>query len=350
MQFYQLDPTQDPRWVELLLHHSSASVFHSVPWLKALQGTYDYRPVVFTTSPPDSQLKNGMLFCHVKSMLTGHRLVSLPFSDHCEPLFETTRDLDSFVLHLQAEQRQKNWKYLEIRPLTANFDQPGSRTGFTPESAYFLHTLDLRPDLDTIFLSFDKDSVQRRVRRAQQASLVEKCGHSEDLLHEFYRLLVMTRRRHQVPPQPLSWFRNLIQSQGDALEIRLACHSENSIAAILTLRFKDVVYYKYGCSDARFNRFGATPWLFWNAIAVAKSSGATKFDFGRTKEDHAGLLAFKNHWVPSPHRLVYWRFPACARSFDSAESWKLKAAKHVFSRMPDPLLTAAGRLFYRHLG
>ncbi|MGB8321761.1 MAG: GNAT family N-acetyltransferase [Candidatus Acidiferrum sp.] len=350
MQFYQLDPTQDPRWVELLAHHSSASAFHSVPWLQALQRTYDYRPVVFTTSPPDSQLKNGMVFCHVKSMLTGHRLVSLPFSDHCEPLFESPRDVHSFALHLQAEQRQKNWKYLEIRPVNVDFAQSDAPAGFAAESSYFLHTLDLRPDLDTLFLGFDKDSVQRRVRRAQQASLVEKSGHSEDLLQEFYRLLVMTRRRHQVPPQPLSWFRNLIQSQGDALEIRVACRDENSVAAILTLRFKDVVYYKYGCSDPSFNKFGATPWLFWNAIVAAKTTGATKFDLGRTEQDNLGLLAFKNHWVPSPHPLVYWRFPASARSFDSAESWKLKAAKQVFSRMPEPLLTVAGRLFYRHLG
>ena len=37
-------------------------------------------------SPPDEPLENGFLFCRVESWLTGRRLVSLPFSDHCEPL------------------------------------------------------------------------------------------------------------------------------------------------------------------------------------------------------------------------------------------------------------------------
>jgi hypothetical protein len=121
------------------------------------------------------------------------------------------------------------------------------------------------------------------------------------------------------------------------------------ISAILTLRFKGTVYYKYGCSDARFNQFGATPWLLWRAIEAAKLNGANEFDMGRTEEDNAGLLAFKNHWVPEPKQLVYWRFPeAC--SLRSVNGWKLNIAKYVFSSMPDGLRTMAGRLIYRHIG
>src|SRR5579862_5526560 len=77
---YQLDPTQDPRWTELVGRHPKASVFHTVGWLKALRCTYGYEPVAFTTSPPSGGLKNGIVFCRINSWLTGKRLVSLPFS------------------------------------------------------------------------------------------------------------------------------------------------------------------------------------------------------------------------------------------------------------------------------
>ena len=60
---YQLDPTQDPRWAELVERHPKASVFHSVGWLQVLRQTYGYEPVAFTTSPPNSELKNGLVFC-----------------------------------------------------------------------------------------------------------------------------------------------------------------------------------------------------------------------------------------------------------------------------------------------
>jgi len=346
---YQLDPTKDSRWAELVERHPRASVFHTVGWLKALRWTYGYEPVAFTTSTPTGDLKNGLVFCRINSWLTGHRLVSLPFSDHCEPLCDSAEDVNYLIRNLQSAMEQEGWKYLEVRPINWNFGDTGDGIGFLPAATYFLHTLDLRLDLNEVFRSLDKDSVQRRIRRAQRAGLVEKCGRSDDLLKEFYALFVITRGRHRVPPTPYTWFRNLIECQDKALEIRLAYKDKTPIAAILTLRFRDIVYYKYGCSDARFNTFGATPWLLWRAIAAGKSNGANEFDMGRTRQDNAGLLAFKNHWVPQPKPLVYWTFPN-ASSLDSPDGWKLKIAKRIFSFMPNKLRTMTGKWIYRHIG
>lgn len=350
MRFYEVDPTQDTRWAEFAERHPKASVFHTVGWLKALQLTYGYKPVAYTTSSPTDELKNGLVFCQVNSWLTGNRLVSLPFSDHCEPLCDSVEDLNFLICRLQSSQELQEWKYLEIRPIDLNFAQPGEGIRFAPVAIHSLHKLDLRPDVDDVFRNLDKDSVQRRIRRGQRAGLVEKCGTSDDLLKDFYALFIITRSRQHMIPTPYEWFRNLIHCQGKALEIRLAYQQETPVAAILTLRFRDVVYYKYGCSDARFNKFAATPWLLWRAIVSAKSNGATEFDMGRTENGNTGLLAFKNHWVPNPMRLIYWRFPDTSYSLDSVDGWKLKMAKRVFSCMPSKLLKITGRLIYRHIG
>lgn len=343
---YQVDPIADARWARFVERHPRASVFHTVGWLKALQITYGYEPIAFTTSPPTSDLQNAIVFCHIDSWLTGRRFVSLPFSDHCEPLCDSTEDLDFLIRNLQTAWKGQESKYIEIRPIHGNFRQEDRR--FAPAARYFLHRLDLGPELNEVFRSLDNDSVQRRIQRAERAPLAERCGRSEDLFKEFYALFVITRRRHHLPPIPSAWFRNLIQEQGKALEIRVAYIDHTAIAAILTLHFRDVIYYKYGCSDARFNRYGATPWLLWRAIASGKSYGAKEFDMGRTQEDNAGLLTFKNHWVHHPERLVYWKYPGAA--VDSFGPWKLKMAKRVFSHLPDRLLTMMGSLFYRHIG
>ncbi len=92
MRLYQVDPIQDTRWAELVKRHPAASVFHTIGWLSALQYTYGYDPVAFTTSPPDAPLKNALVFCQINSWLTGRRMVSLPFSDHCEPLCDSFTD------------------------------------------------------------------------------------------------------------------------------------------------------------------------------------------------------------------------------------------------------------------
>jgi len=344
-----LDPLADSDWDELVTHHPRSSVFHQRAWLVALARTYGYRPVVFTSSPPNSVLKNGLLCCQINSWLTGSRLVSLPFSDHCEPICESPEEMMSLTGGCQAFLSAQPRQYLEVRPTDEDFGRTFSEAGFRPVGRYFLHVMDLRRDLETVFRSFDKDSVQRRVQRAERAGLVEKCGTSQELLQEFYGLFVITRGRHHLPPPPFAWFQNLIQCQGNALEIRVAYKDGSAIAAILTLRFRETSYFKYGCSDARFNKFGATPWLLWRAIAAAKADGAVAFDLGRTQEGNAGLLAFKDHWVSHHQRLTYWRFPS-GSFVDSTAGWKLKMAKRVFSYMPKRLLATSGKLIYRHIG
>lgn len=349
MRIYQIDPTKDARWAELLEKHPKAGVFHTVGWLQALRRTYGYQPVAFTTSAPNRELTNSVVFCRINSWLTGRRLVSLPFSDHCEPLCDSDEDLSFLIRYLRTVREPQSWKYLEVRPIVEGFADASETNTFRPSARYFLHVLDLSPNLTDLFQSFDRDSVQRRIRRAERAGLVEKCGRSEELLSDFYSLFVVTRGRHNLPPMPYSWFLNLIRYQGGALEIRVAYKDEIPISAILTLGFRKTVFYKYGCSARKFNRFGATPWLLWRAIVAAKSNGAIKFDLGRTEQGDRGLLDFKNHWVPQPIPLVYWRFPV-GSSFESADCWQLKAAKRMFSCMPNTLLTVVGRLLYRHIG
>jgi hypothetical protein len=346
---HSVNPLADPRWNDLATRHSKASVFHQRPWLEALSRTYGYEPVVFTTSPSGTPLKDGLLFCCVKSWLTGSRIVSLPFSDHCEPICDSAAELGNLLAALQTVLPRESWQYLELRPASEDFSAACNQRGFQRTGRYFLHVMDLEPDLDALFRALDKDSVQRRIGRAERAGLVEKCGYSDKLLKDFYILFAMTRRRHRLPPSPYVWFQNLIRYHGEALEIRVAYKNDRAVAAILTLRTGQTGYFKYGCSDAQFNSLGATPWLLWKAIVSAKLSGAVKFEFGRTEGDNKGLLRFKNHWVKRHQQLTYWRCSR-AKSIALAHGWKLKMMKNVFSLMPQRILTASGKLIYRHIG
>src|SRR4029079_7807623 len=121
---YAIDPLQDDRWQELLARHPNASVFHTRGWLRALQMTYGHEPVAFTTSAPSQELKNALLFCVVRSWLTGDRLVSLPFSDYCEPLVEDADQFRALSCFLELLRLKERWKYVEVRSANSllNFD------------------------------------------------------------------------------------------------------------------------------------------------------------------------------------------------------------------------------------
>src|SRR3984893_16596959 len=82
---HEIDPLADARWDQLVALHPNASIFHTRAWLEVLQRTYGYRPVVYATTR-GTQLEEAVVFCRIEIWLTGRRLVSLPFSDHCQPL------------------------------------------------------------------------------------------------------------------------------------------------------------------------------------------------------------------------------------------------------------------------
>src|ERR1700722_7035330 len=139
-----IEPLEDRRWERFVERHSCASLFHSSAWLQALSRTYGYKPIVFTTSPPGSELKNGVVFGQVESWLTGRRLVSLPFSDHCEPLVDTQEDQEAIALALEKEAQRGRWRYIEMRSLQPFEIAASFKQTFVP---YTFHHLDLGPDI-----------------------------------------------------------------------------------------------------------------------------------------------------------------------------------------------------------
>jgi CelD/BcsL family acetyltransferase involved in cellulose biosynthesis len=342
---YTLNPLEDARWPALCERHPRSSVFHTTAWLQALQRTYGYAPIVYTTSPPRTELEGGVVFCSVKSWLTGRRLASLPFSDHCDPLADSHEQLSEIFESLRHILVKERLEYIEIRPLMRDYlAEPSMKES----ESFCFHTLDLRPGIETLFQKLHRDSIQRKVKRAEREGLSYEAGRSELLLNHFYGLLLLTRRRHHLPPQPIEWFRNLMTSMRERLKIRLAFYRQRPIAGILTLSHRDTLVYKYGGSDAAYHRLGGMPFLFWNTIREAKGCGIQQFDLGRSDASNQGLLRFKDQWGASRSTLTYGRISARPLR-RGADGVAMRLAKHVFGLMPDGLFTAAGRLLYKHI-
>jgi lipid II:glycine glycyltransferase (peptidoglycan interpeptide bridge formation enzyme) len=347
---HSFNPLNDSRWEAFLSKHPQASLFHSSPWLTALNRTYGYPVAGYTTSAPGEELKNAMVFCRVESWLTGHRLVSLPFSDHCEPLVDRQEDLEALVASLHRAMRHKKWRYIEVRPLTPlHISTPLHVT----KTSYSFHHLDLRNDLGTIYGNLHRDSIQRKIRRARRERLSYEEGRTDALLKDFYRLFTTTRRRHGLPPQPREWFRNLVTSFGDALKIRLVRKEGRALAGMITIRHKDTLVYKYGGSDPRFHNLGSVHLLYWTSITDAKTSGLRFFDFGRTDADQAGLITFKNRWGATESLLTYSRYSLSEEirhMFESPSKPVADVARKLLTYLPNGITPLIGRALYKHVG
>jgi CelD/BcsL family acetyltransferase involved in cellulose biosynthesis len=348
---HPIDPLRDPRWNRLVESHPAASIFHTQGWLEALRRTYNYEPVVLTTTGNAGDLENGLVLCKVSSWLTGNRLVSLSFSDHCQPLVDGPAALHTFLNHLEEQVRAGKFKYAELRPLTAFDAATETAARASIDRSFCIHMLDLRPPADALLQCFHKNHIQRKIARAKKEGLQVETGRSAKLLDDFFRLLLITRRRHGIPPQPLAWFRNVLECVGEQAAIRVAYKGRTPVASIFTVTHKKTMVYKYGCSDGAFGSMGGTPYLFWDAMQEAKKQGLEEFDFGRSEIDNEGLVNFKDHWGTTRTNLHYYRYPfAAAATAPQGKGWKMKFAERVCEKLPDTCLTVAGKLLYRHVG
>lgn len=346
MAIYRIDPLHDPRWDDFLQEHPHASVFHTRAWLQALRATYGYEPVAFTDAVPGKALTNAIVFCRIKSFLTGSRLVSLPFADHCDPLVTSPVDLINLLSHVQQTLASEACQYFELRCLRSTPTDIEQHA--TLAKSFALHILDLRPNVETLFRHFHKSCIQRKVRRAEREGLVYEEGRCNELVRHFYRLLVLTRRRHGLPPQPLAWFLNLRDSLGSALKVRIISKETRPIAGIVTLRYKERLVYKYGASDARLHSLGAMPLLFWRTIQEAKALPLCEVDLGRSDWEDRGLIAFKDHLGASSSTLNYYRHPANSAVVNTLRGRSL--APRLCTHLPPSLLRIVGGILYRHIG
>jgi len=348
MKLFTLDPVHDGRWHRLVERHSRASIFHTPGWLAALQSTYGYEPVVYTNAPETEELESGLVFCRIDSRLTGRRLVSLPFSDHCEPLVHTHDDWKVIVSSLLERATSEGCRYLEMRPLSGSELSLEDVSGMAKYRSFYLHTLDISSEPGELFQSFHRKAVQHAIKRAQREGLTLEEGRSPDLIRQFYRLLIRTRRRHAVPPQSLKWFENLVDCLGRQITLRVASKGGKPMASILTISFRGTVYYKYGCTDERFHNLGGLQFLLWEAIKSEKEHGAQLLDMGRSDLEQMGLLSFKDRWASSRSVLTYYRHPAESQS--GSRQWAQRVVGYALARLPDSLLSAVGGLLYPHMG
>lgn len=344
MAFYTLDPTNDSRWDDLVKSHSLSSVFHRREWLQTLVDTYGYRPLVLTTAAPEQPLSDGIAFCEIKSWITGKRLVSLPFSDHTDPLLNEDSSGTELAEWIAAATRRHNLSYVELRPFTWQ----GSLDTLGMGQAFWVHILDLTKTESELFRNLDKSSLQRRIRKAEREQLEYERGSSENLLDEFCDLLLITRRRHQLLPQPRSWFRNLAKNLKSDFVVRIARKDGKAIAAIVTLRHRSMAVYKYGCSDERYHHLAGMPLLFWKVITECRAEGAETLDFGRTEPENEGLLRFKDQFGTVRRKITYLRYPQKARGAHGVS--QIPFAGHIVSVLPGSFSWRLGSILYRHMG
>jgi hypothetical protein len=339
-----INPLDYPGWDELLLKTPNSSFFHSSHWTRVLNESYGYKPLYFSEIN-GNRLITLISMMEVKSVLTGKRGVSLPFTDYCELIISDKDNFQALMDHLIEYGKKAGWKSIEMRSCnTLPQDIPLS-------SFYYGHTLGLTQGEETIFSNF-RDSTKRNIRKAIKEGLNVTINTSLKSIEEFYRLNCLTRKEHGLPPQPYYFFKKIYEhiiSKNIGIVV-LAEYKNKNIAGAVYFHFGDKAIYKYGASDKNHLYLRANNLVMWEAIKWCSQSGFKEFCFGRTEPENQGLLQFKRGWGTKEDIIKYYKYELRKEEFVKDSSKVTALHNKIFNRMPMPLLRIIGMVLYKHMG
>ncbi|NNC88660.1 MAG: GNAT family N-acetyltransferase [Akkermansiaceae bacterium] len=336
-----VDPGDDSRWDREVSRHADGSVFHSAAWARVVRRTYGHRPCSLRVSQGDT------LVALVPLMEVGQggwrRGVSMPFSDAAGPLIFHPRRASAVWSALESCAEERRWKRLELRGGPAPRDLPAA-------FRYEGFRLDLSAGIDRLHGGFD-GSVRRAIRKAERCDLRARVERDLAAMRTFYELHARTRRRHGLPPQPWTFFRNLheeIIAPGNGAVV-LAEASRQSVAGAVFLWSGPRAIFKYGASLPEAWPLRPNQFTMWAGIRHLVETGCRVLDLGRTSATQEGLLRFKRAWGAAPQPLDYYRYECPRRAWAADLTPPREGYPALFGWMPLGVNRLAGKLIYRHL-
>jgi hypothetical protein len=339
----RVDPATDADWDGQVACHPDATIFHTAAWARVLSDVYGHRPCFLRIRRADELLAMVPMM-EVRSPFTGARGVCMPFADFCNPLMFGACDFDDILPPLHSVGRGRNWKHIEIRG--------GVHHGaaFPVQTAFYQHVLDLRGGETSVFNHLG-GSVRRAIEKAGRSGLNATVTSDWPAMKSFFHLHTATRRKHGLPPQPITFFKAIhekIISAGNGFLV-LVSDAKRSVAAGLFFKQGKQALFKAGASDYEYLPNRVNNLALWEGIRMLIRSGAERVSFGRTDLAHEGLRRFKRGWGGREQTVAYRRFdpfreePVCGR--DSIGG----IHRAIFRRMPLSVNRMMGAILYPHL-
>jgi CelD/BcsL family acetyltransferase involved in cellulose biosynthesis len=288
----------------------------------------------------------GIPFSRIED-IRGKRIVSLSFSDACDPLVKSDAEWQALIEKLLEEQAP-----VIVRCL--HNDIPLKDDRFKPAKVAKWHGLDLAEDLDTLWSNIHS-SARRAVRKAEKAGMVARRATTKAELQRFFEIHQYTRKyKYRLLAQPYKFFENIwdIILENGGGQLMIACYGDQIIGSVIYFEWQDTLTYKFSAVDQDYLNDRATDLLIWEGIRYAKDKGFKKFDFGLSDWDQDGLISFKRKYATEEKTISFLEcdFDIPTPPIEKKVGGVLRQLTDLFTEptTPDDVTEKAGDLLYRY--
>lgn len=187
------------------------------------------------------------------------------------------------------------------------WQQQGTEGGFSAGQPQFNFQVPLvdaegAPRTEADVLSGMNQLWRRNIKKADKAGVEVTLGERGDL-KAFHDLYAHTAERDHFTPRPLSYFETMYDALAaedpDRIQLWLARHEGDLVAATIAIRVGTHAWYSYGASSTEKRDVRGSNGVQWAMIRHALAAGAHVYDLrGITEtldadDPHVGLIQFK---------------------------------------------------------
>lgn len=339
-QIRRLDTATDAAWDRFVDGCGDASFFHRAKWRDVIQRAFKHKPH-YLYAENNQQITAILPLFHVRSLLFGNSLISMPFCVYGGAVGSNEEDRQLLLQEACRLAEELQVDYLEVR------NDQKMETDWPGKDLYVTFRKEISGDSEENMLAIPRKQ-RAMVRKGIKGGLSSHIDHQVD---EFYACYSESVRNLGTPVFSRKYFKILKEVFQDECEILIVTHEKQAVAGVMSFYFKDQVLPYYGGGKMAARNLYANDFMYWQVMETAREKGVKVFDYGRSKVD-SGSYRFKKHWGFEPTPLAYSYHLVKSKEIPniSPNNAKYRYFVDAWRRMPLALSNRIGPWLARQLG
>jgi len=292
LEVKQLTDQDSQRWDAFVEQAAEATFFHRAGWKQVIEQAFGHK-VYLLYAEQDGQIQGILSLGHVKSLLFGNTLSSMPFCVYGGVVAEddaTRQALEQAAIELA---QQLGVDSLEFRNQSQLHDDwPAKR------ELYVTFKKEIDPDSEQNLKNIPRKQ-RAMVRKAIKAGLESSWDSG---IERFYDAYSQSVHALGTPVFSKHYFQILKDVFADDCRILTITKEGRLIASVMNFYFRDQVLPYYGGGTAEARSVKGNDFMYWEVMRHSCEQGIRVFDYGRSKVG-TGSYSFKKNWGFEPQPL-----------------------------------------------
>ena len=296
MKVSLLGDSRHAEWSEYVNSRPAATFYHRVEWKGVMERNFGHK--TYYLMADDDGVRGILPLVFLQSRLFGSILCSMPFLNFGGVVADDPDAEAALLEEATSLVRSLNADYMELRHLEQS-------TASLPTKLHKVSmTVDLNPDPAVIWDAY-KSKHRREIRKAMKSGMVYSRG-GLPLLDDFFEVLSRGWRELGTPIYRKSFFRDVLVSFGDDVQISIVHYNGTPVATAFDGYHAGTVEGMWTYARRDFSGLEPNYLLYWKLIEQACLRGYRVYHLGRST---AGSTAevFKRKWLAVSKQL-YWEY------------------------------------------